>query len=205
MTRSLAILSILAIACNEEGLEPASDDSTEAQGSMEESEEDVMLFEPDEGLGGDGEVFDPNEFPEWFPADMRSGNYWMTVSEVIEDHNEHPIQDGWSVDVWSPYVGGVILLWGYAPLETNGEVLRAEGVLEIPHEEFDCTMILETVASGETIEEDRVFFLEVFERSETFGVDCEDNGLNEGVVERSYVADFEWMEPVEDPENVDVE
>jgi len=203
MTRSLALLSILAIACNEEGLEPESSDAADAQSSFEDGEEESILFEPEEGMEGDGEVFDPNEFPEWAPAEMRSGAYWMSVVEVIEDNTEFPLEAGWGIDVWAPYMGGVVLLWGYAPLETDGEFLRAEGVLEIPHEELDCTMLMETVASGEPTVEDSAFFLEVYESTETFGADCEALGMTEGLIERTYQADFEWMEPQEDAEGVD--
>jgi hypothetical protein len=205
MTRSLALLSILAIACNEEGFEPESSDATDAQSSLEDSDEESILFEPEEGLQGDGEVFDPNEIPEWVPAQMRSGAYWMSVLDVIEDNAEVPMEPGWGVDVWAPYVGGVVLLWGYAPLETDGEYLRADGILEIPHDELDCTLLIETVASGEPAEDDRAFFLEVYESTETFGADCEALGMTEGLIERFYLADFEWMEPQEEAEGVDAE
>ena len=172
---------------------------------FEAASEEGMFFEPEDGLEGDGEVFDPNEFPEWFPANMRSGAYWMTVQEVLADNSDAPIEDGFSVDVWAPYVGGVILLWGYAPLETDGDILRADGLLEIPHDELDCTTTLETIATGESLSEDTAFFLEVFERAESIGADCESLGITEGVFERSYLAEFDWMEPLEEAEDVNAE
>ena len=138
--------------------------------------------------------------PQWAPADLPEGTYWMTVREMHAAQGGVTMTEGTRQLVAVTAVDGVPMLHGMAPMFSNGEQLSAQYVDEYraPVEDGRCEVVTELVAEGRQLDAER-FVLDVSFLNRVEGEDCRKIGLGDEQVELAeFTAVFDFIPPVID-------
>jgi hypothetical protein len=154
---------------------------------------------PQDDVDGNGNGASAPDEPEWRPAFLPAGAYWMQYGEVFRQPDGGGIQPGHRDIVFAPRIDGAVMLYGYAPVETNLERLRAVGETSFTSPDGDCTETLSFDAVG-FHEGEEAFALDIIEIIDVVGADCPELGMGDERTDRfEYLASFTFVPPTEEP------
>ena len=132
--------------------------------------------------------------PQWQPAYLPGGAYWMQYGEVYnKPADDEDIQAGRGEMVFAPKIAGITMLWGFGRLETNLQTLRLVGDDSRSFDDGDCTESVSVFGEGYMTSDDS-FSMHVVETIVREGEDCEAMGVGAPTLdEYDYLADFTFV------------
>ena len=132
---------------------------------------------------------------EWYPAALQAGAYMMTVRAVHDTNNQNPFGLGAKRVVYITELDGVPMLFGTAPVLTDGSMLEATHAesAEMDEAAGECKYSLIIDGYGKRTGPDQ-FVLDLIAEDIVSGEGCADYGFGKEREEyMDYTATFEFI------------
>ncbi len=204
MSKLITLIPFFAAACGTADQFTATGAGPEADGALTPAEGDFA------GVRGDLPIVDDldpsslkgvsastlgtvvelaNDAQDIWPAYVEPGVYDVFIDEVYEDSCQTGLLDVMRGEVTEDPETGARMLFGIAPMETDGEWLYASGSRSYPNPEIDCSLVTTVQADG-PFDGQREFDLAIFRLDQFVGTECPDAVADPCVWD--YDAHFRW-------------